>query len=178
MMDGEKEESVKAVLALMKQLHITAHDLQKQVECERGGGGSSVKSREFAAGEGKGNKSKDKGKDNNDEGEDKHHASTKPYATKYCGEDKDDGSEDKQRSSSIGKTTKIGKGELTMAEVRYSAGRFTKGNDLFSPWYFGQRAVKELMNEISKACHAQEQERSFIGLIQATMMGMWYCCLL
>jgi hypothetical protein len=239
-MDDPKEESVKTVLALMKQLHITVHDLQKQ-------GGSSIKPRDFAAGEaedGKGDdgKGKDgkgdeddeggdgKGKDGkgdeyeegDDEGEEQR-ASTKKKKKrskmekksrakkdgdegdgegKGDGDDEgeeqrastkkkkrskmekksrakkddegDDEGEEEQRSSSTEKTTKIGMGELTMDEVRDSAGRFTKGNDLFSPWYFGQQAVDELVNKISKALHAQEQERSFIGLVQATMMGA--CC--
>lgn len=74
-------------------------------------------------------------------------------------------------SSSTGPPSPPDSKPQSLKDVRESSKQFL-GNDLFLPWYFGEEEVKNLVSEINDACCMQIQNRAFIGLVQATMMGM------
>jgi len=61
----------------------------------------------------------------------------------------------------------------SIASLRESAKENAKGNDLFSKWYFGDETMDKLLKAIDASRSAQLQNRHWIGLVQATMMGTW-----
>lgn len=62
---------------------------------------------------------------------------------------------------------------LLIEEVCNLAREFALGNDLFLQWYFGQKGVRDLVAKVNNAHQVQGQNRAFISLMQATMMGMY-----
>jgi hypothetical protein len=67
---------------------------------------------------------------------------------------------------------------LSIEDVRKSAEEFASDNDLFLQWYFGQEGVKTLVAKVNNARRVQGQNRAFIGLVQATMMGTCSQCVI
>jgi hypothetical protein len=60
---------------------------------------------------------------------------------------------------------------ISIQEVIKSAERFASGEDLFSKWFFGESAIDELVATIKRNSEVLDQNRAYIGLVQATMMG-------
>jgi len=62
---------------------------------------------------------------------------------------------------------------INIATIRKSAEKFmqNRDRDLFSKWYFGSDGVERLIKTIAECRKATAQSRTFVGLVQATMVG-------